>query len=78
MTESQNCIQLMSLLSASKILKQIQYMLLIAVSVVCVVTCMFVQFNVLTLALLFSKLKVKISGRNPLEPFKKQDLIYIT
>jgi len=78
MTESQNCIQLMSLLSASKISKQIQYMLLIAVSVVCVVTCMFVQFNVLTLALLFSKLKVKISGRNPREPFKKQDLIYIT
>ena len=39
---------------------------------------MYVQFNVLTLALLFSKLKVKISGKNPLEPFEKQGNNMIT
>ena len=58
-----------------KILTQIQVML-IAVSVILAVTCLCVQFNVLTLALPFSKPKVKTSGKNPLQPCKKQDLIY--
>lgn len=46
-------------------------MLLIVVVVVLTVTCINVQFNVLTLALLFSKLKVKISEKNHLEPLRK-------
>lgn len=49
----------------------INFNMLLIVVVVRTVTCINVQFNVLTLALLFSKLKVKISEKNHLEPLRK-------